>query len=106
MQSSNSRLQDFWKDHSIWSQATFGTDAERGPIGALKHLAKEAVEAQDPTADKYEIADCFILTCDAARRSGLTPDELMTLVEQKLVINKARSWPRPVDDEPVEHIRD
>lgn len=32
-------------EHGEWSQATFGSDAERGPIGALKHLAKEANEA-------------------------------------------------------------
>jgi hypothetical protein len=33
-----------------WSQATFGPDNERGPIGPLKHLAKEVAEVmQDPT---------------------------------------------------------
>lgn len=30
---------------SEWSQKTFGSDDERGPIGALKHLAKASVES-------------------------------------------------------------
>ena len=34
-------------DQSQWSQQTFGTDEERGPVGALHHLAREAVEAAE-----------------------------------------------------------
>lgn len=34
------------EDHREWSDTTLGTPAERGPIGALKHLQKEAVEAE------------------------------------------------------------
>lgn len=37
---------------SEWSQKTFGSDDERGPIGALKHLAKEAKEAAE-AADRF-----------------------------------------------------
>ena len=78
------RICDFWdnaerllEDQSKWSQATFGTDQERKPIGALKHLAKEAieavdaVEADDRTAIEEEFADCFLLLMDAARRANL-----------------------------------
>ena len=32
------RMQKFWNEHAEWSQATFGTDAVRGPLGALRHF--------------------------------------------------------------------
>ena len=63
------RAQRFWDALAEWSQATFGTDAERGAIGPLKHLEKEAREAQE-ALDPIEIADCLLLVFDAARRSG------------------------------------
>jgi hypothetical protein len=61
-----------WDRQAEWSQATFGTDAERGPTGPLKHLEHEAREAQAAPDDPSEYADCFLLILDAARRSGMT----------------------------------
>ena len=81
-----------------WSQATFGTDAERGAIGPLKHLEKEVREAQE-ALDPIEIADCLLLVFDAARRLGLTLDQLMDAAEWKLEVNKMRKWNRPTSDE-------
>lgn len=99
-------LEAFWSEQSAWSQATFGTDAERGPIGALKHLAKEAVEAQAMPPDLMEFVDCLFLTFDATRRAGFTFDQLREAAWRKLAVNKARKWPKPgASDEPVEHDR-
>ena len=39
--------QQFWDQQAEWSRATFGSDTERGPLGPLKHLEKEAKEAQE-----------------------------------------------------------
>jgi hypothetical protein len=102
----DTRIQSFWNAQADWSQATFGTDAERGPIGPLKHLEKEAREAQAKPEDEYEMADCLFLVFDAARRSGLTLEKLISTAERKLEINKARTWPKPTDDNPVEHVRE
>ena len=33
------RFLEFAKAQAEWSQATFGLDSERGPVGPLKHLA-------------------------------------------------------------------
>jgi hypothetical protein len=100
------RIQQFWDAQSEWSQSTFGTDAERGPIGPLKHLAKEAVEAQEKTSDIFEYADCLFLVCDATRRAGFTLDQLLDAAFEKLEINKARNWPKPKNmNEAVEHER-
>jgi NTP pyrophosphatase (non-canonical NTP hydrolase) len=112
-----SRTQRFWNEHSEWSQRTFGTDQERGPLGALKHLEKEAREAQaellklcdqqgDPTALEMEITDCLFLTFDAARRAGMTLDSLLDTAFKKLEKNKTRVWAKPAtDNEPIEHVR-
>ena len=42
-----SRAQQFWNEQGEWSQKTFGLDSERGPLGPLKHLEKEAREGQE-----------------------------------------------------------
>jgi ParB family transcriptional regulator, chromosome partitioning protein len=99
-------LELFWKEQADWSQATFGLDSERGPIGPLKHLAKEAVEAQKDPTDLMEFVDCLFLTFDATRRAGFTYEQLLEGAWRKLEINKARQWTKPAKgDEPVEHDR-
>jgi hypothetical protein len=77
----------FWDEQAAWSRATFGADHERGPIGPLKHLAKELkevrAEIERPMAAGHlaeeadrkrrvteEVADLVFLTFDACRRSG------------------------------------
>jgi phosphoribosyl-ATP pyrophosphohydrolase len=105
-------VEQFWFEHQAWSQATFGTDAARGPLGALKHLEKEAREAQvevqcGTKEDLHEeIADCLFLTFDAARRSGMTLVDLMEQCFAKLAKNRLRVWGPPTNsDEPIEHVR-
>lgn len=93
------------EDQAAWSQAVFGCDSQRGPIGPLKHLEKEAVEAQENPEDEFEYADCLLLVLDAARRAGFSPLSLVKTARDKMVINKQRSWPTPKDDSPVEHVR-
>lgn len=99
-------LFDLARDLSEWSQATFGTDEERGPIGALKHLEKEAKEAQEAPDDIMEYADCLILILDASRRAKIKPLELIKAAQKKVHICATREWPKPTgNDEPIEHIR-
>lgn len=119
LDSAKCRVQKFWDEQGVWSQATFGTDQERGPLGALKHLEKEAKEAQSEIVSKTEycqeyykeglkteIADCLFLTLDAARRSGMTLDDLLDTAFAKLEINKSRKWNKTTSDSPVEHVRE
>lgn len=98
-------LQDFWDQQGEWSERTFGTSAERGPIGSLRHLANEVQEAiADPT-DIVEFADCLSLTLDAVRRAGFTLLELLAAAHAKLAVNKLRQWEKPTTDEAVSHVR-
>ena len=53
-----------------------------------------------------ELADCLILLLDASRRAGVKPLPLIKAAQAKMKVNKARAWPKPVSDEPVEHVRE
>lgn len=105
------KLMDLIRDQAEWSQATFGSDQTRSPMGALKHLAKEAVEAQEALAAgdaerlKVELADCYLLLLDACRRAKIKPMQLVEAAQEKMKVNRSRQWPVPTTDEPVEHIR-
>lgn len=110
------KLSDLVVDQAEWSQKTFGSDSERGPAGALKHLAKEAKEALDAWNEvgvhsgkfvefREEMADCLLLILDASRRGGIKPMQLIEAAQEKMQKNKARKWPTPTSDEPVEHLK-
>jgi len=98
-------VQEFWNEQAAWSHEVFGLPSVRGPLGPLKHLAKEAVEAQSKPDDLEEYSDCLFLVFDACRRAGFTWPELLEACWVKLAKNKAREWPAASVDEPVEHVR-
>lgn len=90
------------RDHAEWSQATFGNV---GPVGPLKHLSKEALEAVAEPDDLSEWADMQFLLWDAQRRAGITDAQITQAMVEKLAINKARQWPEPKDGEARPHIK-
>lgn len=89
-------------DHAEWSQSTFGNV---GPIGPLKHLSKEALEAAAEPSDLSEWADMQFLLWDAQRRAGITDEQITQAMIEKLAVNKQREWPAPKDGEPRLHIK-
>ncbi|EHE2944980.1 DUF550 domain-containing protein [Salmonella enterica] len=91
------------REHAAWSQATFG---DVGPVGPLKHLSKEALEAAAEPGDLSEWADMQFLLWDAQRRAGISDGEITAAMVEKLAINKARQWPEPKDGEPLLHIKE
>jgi hypothetical protein len=118
-------LGQFWDAQAEWSQATFGKDGERGPKGALKHLAMEVLvellgidkakakaflDAEtagvEPSRDLYEYVDSQLLLFSAARRAGHSFRGLVEACWIKLGINKRRKWQRAAPGEPSEHVRD
>ncbi|WP_241178513.1 dATP/dGTP pyrophosphohydrolase domain-containing protein [Enterobacter asburiae] len=90
------------REHAEWSQATFG---DVGPVGPLKHLSKEALEAAAEPGDLSEWADMQFLLWDAQRRAGISDGEITAAMEEKLKVNMARQWPEPKDGEPRLHIK-
>ncbi|EPH3924490.1 DUF550 domain-containing protein [Escherichia coli] len=91
------------RDHAEWSDVTFGNV---GPVGPLKHLSKEALEAAEQPGDLSEWADMHFLLWDAQRRAGITDEQITQAMIEKLAINKQRSWPEPKDGEPRLHIKE
>lgn len=89
-------------EHAEWSQTTFGNV---GPIGPLKHLIKEALEAAAEPGDLSEWADMQFLLWDAQRRAGITDEQITQAMIEKLAVNKQREWPEPKDGEPRLHIK-
>ncbi|HFI6328318.1 TPA: DUF550 domain-containing protein [Escherichia coli] len=90
-------------EHAKWSDSTFGYV---GPIGPLKHLSKEALEAAAEPDDLSEWADMQFLLWDAQRRAGISDAEITAAMEDKLKINMERQWPEPKDGEPRLHIKE
>lgn len=91
------------REHAEWSQATFGNV---GPVGPLKHLSKEALEAAAEPDDLSEWADMQFLLWDAQRRAGITDEQITQAMIEKLVVSKQREWPEPKDGEPRLHIKE
>lgn len=91
------------REHAVWSQTTFGNV---GPIGPLKHLSKEALEAAAEPGDLSEWADMQFLLWDAQRRAGITDEQITLAMIEKLAVNKLREWPEPKDGEPRLHIKE
>ncbi|HFL8756065.1 TPA: dATP/dGTP pyrophosphohydrolase domain-containing protein [Escherichia coli] len=90
-------------EHAKWSDSTFGCV---GPIGPLKHLSKEALEAAAEPDDLSKWADMQFLLWDAQRRAGISDAEITAAMENKLKINMERQWPEPKDSEPRLHIKE
>ncbi|EFT3509153.1 DUF550 domain-containing protein [Salmonella enterica] len=91
------------REHAEWSDKTFG---DVGPIGPLKHLSKEALEAAAEPDDLSEWADMQFLLWDAQRRAGISDEQITQAMVEKLAVNKQREWPVPRDGEPRLHIKD
>lgn len=89
--------------HASWSQEAFG---DVGPVGPLKHLSIEALEAAAAPGDLSEWADMQFLMWDAQRRAGITDEQITQAMIDKLAVNKARQWPEPKDGEPRLHVKE
>lgn len=97
-----SKREQVRREHAEWSDKTFG---DVGPVGPLKHLSKEALEAAAEPDDLSEWADMQFLLWDAQRRAGISDGEITAAMEEKLKVNMARQWPEPKDGEPRQHIK-
>ncbi|ECS0242603.1 DUF550 domain-containing protein [Salmonella enterica] len=91
------------REHAEWSDAAFG---DVGPIGPLKHLSKEALEAAAEPDDLSEWADMQFLLWDAQRRASISDEQITQAMVEKLAVNKQREWPEPKDGEPRLHIKE
>lgn len=106
MATSEKGMDRFFYKVARWSYDTFGGSDIRGPIGPLRHLAKEVQEAIENPKDVEEYADLMHLVFDAAWRAGIHYSRLLNACWDKLEKNKARKWSPSIPDQPTEHIKE
>ena len=116
------KLQDIMNDIAEWSDKTFGY-GQRNPA-IIYHLKKEVdelitayndVDINNATSNEafgkqvrkitMEYADCFMLLFDSAHHFGLTAEEIINIMREKLEINKKRKWGKPDENGVIEHIK-
>lgn len=109
-------LQKLMNEISAWSDETFG-NGQRNPA-IIYHLKKEVDELilafeqnkNNPSKDGmtricFEYADCLMLLLDSAKHFGMTSGILFWYLEEKLRINKHRTWGNPDENGVIEHLK-
>ena len=91
--------------HAEWSNETFGTPDVKGPIGPLKHLSKEALEAAENPSDLSEFADMAFLFLEGMRRAGHSFEDLNDAMWLKLSVLKARDYKTNQTGDPDEAVQ-
>jgi NTP pyrophosphatase (non-canonical NTP hydrolase) len=97
-----------------WSEKTF---PKQTSVGKLHHLLEEVGELIEECEREpgfmatslnknLEFADCFILLLDAARKEGLSSDDILVTISHKMEINKKRKWGLPDENSVVKHIKE
>lgn len=92
------RISIFKRVHD-WQVETF---PEVTLEGQIEHLKREVLELAANPSDPHEIADCMILLTGIAKRQGINPLDAM---EEKMNINRSRTWGALRADGTVEHER-
>jgi NTP pyrophosphatase (non-canonical NTP hydrolase) len=97
-----------------WQDETFPESTE---LSRVKHLIKEVCELEfeakifekSPTAHNrsnknQEYADCFFLLFGAAKKAGMSYEDICRAIDFKFEINKNRTWGKPDENGVVEHV--
>lgn len=100
-------MKELFEKITKWQDETFG---ESTSLSKLSHLEQEIKELK---ADikvlnidfRLEFADCFFLLFGAAHKEGLSFEDICNALNEKLEINKKRSWGKPDEDGVVNHIK-
>ncbi len=101
----DNKIQKLWDDLAEWSNNTFGPVDKRGPLSPLNKLKEEIEELIKEPYDKLEYADALHLIFDAARRAGISLELLIKSADDKLQINKLRSWGEPNENGVFQHLK-
>lgn len=92
---------------AAWQRETFGQSTA---LSKIEHLKEEIEElridlAIDGLGKHLEFADCFILLFGAADASGMTYEDIMNAIDEKMAINRSRKWGDPDANGVVKHVK-
>jgi Protein of unknown function (DUF550) len=100
-----SNICDVLEDKRDWSIRTFGGLDEIGPLGPIRHMAKEVAELEAAPHDIMEYVDVLFLLDDALIRAGFDWATLASKAYDKLGILEQRHYPKTPDGVSSEHVR-
>lgn len=106
-----------FKEVTEWQIKTFGHATALSKIAHLKQEIKElevAINNEDKTVvlfeaieeTRMEFADCFILLFGAAASYGMTYQDIVDAINEKMRINVNRKWGNPDANGVVNHIKE
>ena len=92
---------------TAWQNNTFG---EATALSKISHLAEELGELvtdlqTNNIGKKLEFADCFILLFGAAASDGMSYEDIIAAIDEKMSINYKRNWGKPESNGVVHHIK-
>ena len=105
-------FEELFNEITEWQDETFGNHGN--PIPAFFHLEKEiqelklALQSNNNKECINEIADCFLLLIGIFKRKFRQLDDidLVNLINEKLQVNKKRTWGQPDEKGVIEHIKE
>ena len=99
----NDKWQDLQNEIAAFTDKTFGH--QKSAVPKLHHLREEVGELIEAPHDRLEWADCMILLMDAAKKNGYQMDDLCTFVQEKMEINRGRTWGDPDENGVRRHVK-
>lgn len=91
-----------------WQEETFGKNQTLPKIYHLQEEIEElkiALVSNNEKEIEKEFADCFILLFGSAKSHGLSFEDISRIVDEKMKINKLRSWGKPDENGVVNHVK-
>lgn len=92
---------------TTWQNNTF---TQATALSKIAHLRQEIEELADDIKNNnpnqnLEFADCFILLFGAANSAGMSYQNIIDAINQKMEINYQRHWGKPNEDGVVNHVK-
>ena len=99
--------QEQFEDITVWQNETFG---QSNPLSKMAHLSEELHELVDDLITqnpdrRLEFADCFLLLFGAAASDGMSYQDIVNAIDEKMEINRNRKWGQPGENGVVNHIK-
>lgn len=96
-----------YKAITSWQNNTF---TRATALSKIAHLRQEIEELADDIKNNnpnqnLEFADCFILLFGAANSAGMSYQNIIDAINQKMEINYQRQWGKPNEDGVVNHVK-
>jgi len=103
-------IQQQFRTITEWQRETFPNATVFSKLAHLEQELEELVmalhsENETEESKRMEFADCFLLLYGAAAAHGMSYGDICTAIDQKMEINRNRTWGKPDENGVVNHIK-